>query len=155
MNFVASSDWVVAFFPKVFEVLGLRGLGSAGHDGFEITSNIRNFEFVKGGHGAALEEEVWDAIADFVIKGEVNLQLLKEQLREKRALAEHRAGWVVIPGLFPPLVWVVIVGIAWWIWQQVSGAIDSGITGKETAAFVEGIALSAYLLLLWLVLTRV
>lgn len=34
LNYVASGDWVVAFFPKAMELLGIQDIGSAGHDGF-------------------------------------------------------------------------------------------------------------------------
>jgi hypothetical protein len=33
-NYVATADWVVAFFPKALQTLGIQDLGSAGHDGF-------------------------------------------------------------------------------------------------------------------------
>ena len=34
LNFVATADWVVAFFPRLFEFIPVQDLGSAGHLGF-------------------------------------------------------------------------------------------------------------------------
>ncbi|NNC99144.1 MAG: alpha/beta hydrolase, partial [Gammaproteobacteria bacterium] len=73
LNYVASADWVVAFFPKALESLNVQDLGSAGHAGFsESIDNQRLIRaravdeyyeassFVSGGHGAALQEQMWD-----------------------------------------------------------------------------------------------
>jgi pimeloyl-ACP methyl ester carboxylesterase len=95
LNYVGSGDGVVAFLPAVFEFLHLRWLdvGGAGAFGFKEaeplpaiskplidppTDNISfsddnttlsEFRFVAGGHGAAIAEEFWPEIAQFVLLG--------------------------------------------------------------------------------------
>ncbi|EAQ96688.1 hypothetical protein [Congregibacter litoralis] len=66
LNFVATRDLVVAAFPQLFEIMPIQDLGSAGHNGFEYLGN-GNFKYVSGGHGAGIDEKVWDSIADFVL----------------------------------------------------------------------------------------
>lgn len=58
LNYVATSDWVVAWFPKLFELLRIQDLGSAGYDGFRgvLPASLWQVRFVPGGHGAALSE---------------------------------------------------------------------------------------------------
>lgn len=62
-NYVATADWVVAWFPAFFEfVAGLLGrqadLGSAGHNGFLDDVARRHMVWsVRGGHGAAIAVE--------------------------------------------------------------------------------------------------
>jgi hypothetical protein len=67
-NYVATADWVVAFFPKALQTLGIQDLGSAGHDGFRSAA-VSQVSFVKGAHSAAIQEDNWDAIADFILSG--------------------------------------------------------------------------------------
>ncbi|WP_280153088.1 hypothetical protein [Piscinibacter sp. XHJ-5] len=89
LNYVGSADGVVAFLPAVFEFLHLRWLdvGGAGAFGFrdaepppsvakplpnESTSphvELSEFRFVPGGHGAAISEQFWPEIAEFVVLG--------------------------------------------------------------------------------------
>jgi hypothetical protein len=88
LNYVGSSDGVVAFLPGVFEALRLRALdvGGAGAFGFSerddaqgLTRTIvgekgermqlTEFRYVFGGHGAAISEPFWPEIADFVLFG--------------------------------------------------------------------------------------
>jgi pimeloyl-ACP methyl ester carboxylesterase len=84
LNFVATSDWVVALFPKAFSLRLYRAfdLGSAGHDGFVAheeraigqaqlleRAGVYDLVYVKGRHGAAIEEHEWDEIAEFVVNG--------------------------------------------------------------------------------------
>src|SRR5208337_2032625 len=58
-NYVGSSDWVVGWFPKLFEMwpfsLLNHDIGSAGFDGFiRPLGNELEIKFVQGNHGAAL-----------------------------------------------------------------------------------------------------
>jgi pimeloyl-ACP methyl ester carboxylesterase len=84
LNFVATSDWVVALFPKAFSLPLYRAfdLGSAGHDGFVAhekgaieraqvleRAGVYELVYVKGRHGAAIQEHEWDEIAEFVVRG--------------------------------------------------------------------------------------
>ena len=71
LNFVATSDWVVALLPKALQPWRWFDLGSAGYDGFDDASSIeRVAQFqIKGGHGAAMLEENWDSLAKFIVSG--------------------------------------------------------------------------------------
>lgn len=68
LNYVATSDWVVAFFPNALQILGWQDLGSAGHDGFD-DAVAKNEKYIVGSHSAALNEKMWDSIAEFVVNG--------------------------------------------------------------------------------------
>lgn len=74
LNYVGSSDSVVAFLPAVFEKLKLRRLdvGGAGAFGFEQQgTSMHEIEFVDGGHGVAISEPFWLEIAAFSLQGTV------------------------------------------------------------------------------------
>lgn len=66
MNYVATDDIVVAAFPKFFQRLPGADLGSAGFDGFK-RGGVLQIEYVRGGHGAALRETLWDHAARFLV----------------------------------------------------------------------------------------
>lgn len=151
LNFVATTDWVVAFFPKFFEFFGLQDVGSAGHDGFAIaTSHPKAYQiaYVKGGHGAAIEEPLWDSIADFVGSGELTLD-------ERETLAQERTFWVEWLGKFPPLVWACIAATAWIVWAGIAHLIATMVSPASSRDFATGFGLAMYLFVLWLILTRV
>ena len=102
LNFVATSDWVVAIFPKALQTIRFQDLGSAGHDGFIQTSDTVGLEevrFVPGQHGAALKERYWTAIADFVLDGKTP---------EIQPVRRERYWAIVFAGLLAPLIWLVI-----------------------------------------------
>ena len=121
-NYVATADWVVAFFPKAFQMLGIQDLGSAGHDGF-VSRKVSQVTYIKGSHGAAIQEENWDAIADFILDG-------GEAGVHEPMKRESRSPFVLIPGLIAPIIWLLIATIlililygiwlthAVWGWQQ-------------------------------------
>jgi pimeloyl-ACP methyl ester carboxylesterase len=73
-NYVGSADWVVGFFPKLFELPWLAALnpdlGSAGYDGFE-DGFVKDDEtqFIRGEHSAALVESNVQSVVDFVLEG--------------------------------------------------------------------------------------
>ncbi|MEW8625671.1 MAG: hypothetical protein AB2551_07975 [Candidatus Thiodiazotropha sp.] len=80
LNYVASADNVVAFLPAVFEKLGLNfmDVGGAGAYGFDFAEeslhtklpfSLDEIEYVRGGHGAAITEGSWPAIANFIVTG--------------------------------------------------------------------------------------
>lgn len=151
LNFVATSDWVVAFFPKFFQFLKLQDLGSAGHDGFAVTqpdSRIYQVTYVRGGHGAAIDEPVWDIIADFVISGTASVTDVSK-------ICGKRSVWVKLFGQCPPVIWATIAVSAWAIWQGIELLIQGTISDASSQGFVTGFALAIYFLLLWLVATRV
>ena len=105
LNFVATSDWVVAIFPKAIEQLKLQDLGSGGHDGFETAGHdpdLFEIRYVKGKHSAALVEENWNAIAEFVVTGdlpEVPASIRSDNQSERLAQISKAA----------PFVWLVLL----------------------------------------------
>ena len=118
LNYVATNDKVVACFPAALEQLGWQDLGSAGHNGFvqakSASGNLPFSEvrFVEGGHSAALSEELWDGIAQFICKG------TPPKLRK---VVETQTASVLFLGRYPLMLWVAILvalgEIAVGIWQ--------------------------------------
>jgi alpha-beta hydrolase superfamily lysophospholipase len=130
LNYVATRDWVVAFFPKALEILGLQDLGSAGHDGFACNKNIgavQQIQFVRGGHGAALREENWDSIAQFIVD--------PADIKEPREIGAQNRSWlVVLPGFAAPVIWIGIAAFLFFVghalvgshlpeWQRTAGLV--------------------------------
>ena len=152
LNIVATADWVVAFFPKLFQFLGGRDLGSAGHDGFalaEHTPNVLQLTYVKGGHGAAVEEDAWQTIANFIVNDPSDAKPALPQPRKWR-------NWIVLLlGLFPPLIWLALVALLVAIWLGLYHAIAALVPDPTWTSFFVGLSLALYLLLLWRVVTRV
>ena len=68
-NFVATSDWVVAIFPGAYEQLGISDLGKSGSDGFQPHLPVDQHQWVQGSHNAAIKEQNWQSIAEFIVKG--------------------------------------------------------------------------------------
>jgi pimeloyl-ACP methyl ester carboxylesterase len=144
LNYVATGDWVVAIFPKAIQTLRLQDLGSAGHDGFAgpgPRSSIHQIEYVPGSHGAALAEDCWNEIADFINSGTV------PQPQEFPRHQCSRDPLVVLLGWFAPLVWVLI-GYAVF---ALGRSIYFGIQGDVPRT----LALLVYGWLCWKILTRV
>lgn len=150
LNLVATTDWVVAFFPKFFELIRIQDLGSAGHDGFKIIGShprAQQITYVKGGHGAAIDESLWDCIATFVNEGTVRPV-------GGGKIAPARSLWVTLLGRFPPLVWAGIAVVAWLIWCAIAQLIIS-VAPPGSQDFATGFGLATYLMVLWLLITRV
>ncbi|PUA28441.1 MAG: hypothetical protein B0W54_18530 [Cellvibrio sp. 79] len=151
LNLVATADWVVAFFPKFFELTRLQDLGSAGHDGFALTQstpNVHQITYVEGSHSAAIEEPVWDVIADFVLTGNAEATNIS-------AICNNQNACVKSFGSFPPIVWAIIAGLVYAVWKGIEWLICATGADPVSQAFIEGVALTVYVLLLWLVVTRV
>jgi pimeloyl-ACP methyl ester carboxylesterase len=95
LNYVATADWVVALFPKGFEPFRKWiGLGSAGHSGFDqfrrkATDALQEVHYVRGGHGAGVEESQWDDIAHFIVHG-----TLQPGHAEDQDYAKRQSFWV-------------------------------------------------------------
>ncbi|NMF58469.1 alpha/beta hydrolase [Pseudanabaena yagii] len=102
LNYVATGDFVVAIFPKAFQILGLQDLGSAGHDGFNHNKSVVNVKFVNGDHGAALNELNWDAIAAFIVDDNPNLT-------PNEIIRGGRSPLVILLGKVAPLLWFLIL----------------------------------------------
>ena len=110
-NFVASSDWVVAMFPKTFQMMRIQDLGSGGFDGFtSIPGKPYQIKFVKGAHGAATKEEYWDEIANFIVYGKPSDSLGKLS-------TPIRSSSMKFLGAAAPIPFVLIVdGLLWGAW---------------------------------------
>jgi pimeloyl-ACP methyl ester carboxylesterase len=110
LNYAATRDWVVAYFPNLFESIPIQDLGGAGHIGFvqgrPNEGNVRNVEYVVGEHSAALQEENWEDIADFVVRGRWPLASSSPV-----HLAPKHASCVGIFGRLPILVWIGVLGM--------------------------------------------
>lgn len=151
LNFVASGDWVVAFFPRFFEFLKLQDLGSAGHDGFAVSRpqpRLYQVKYVSGGHAAAIQESMWDLIADFVVDGHA-------EITDTQPVQQRRSPLVALPGRFPPAVWAFILALVWCIWTLIECLIQAALPQGSIRTFATGFALAAYLVLLWMAVTRV
>ena len=118
LNVVASRDWVVAFFPKALQMLGLQDLGSAGHDGFAelktYPQDLAEIRYVNGGHSAGLSEKNWPAIADFILgEDDVNFP--------SSSTVQSSNCFVTLPGYVAPILWIllgtVIVGLGALLWK--------------------------------------
>jgi hypothetical protein len=103
LNYVATSDWVVAIFPRLFQLLRLQDLGGAGHDGFDSKSpSVVDVEYIPGRHSIALEEQNWADIASFVLDGET----------PSRAVVPRRHVLTVAAGYAAPLIWLFMIATA-------------------------------------------
>jgi len=111
-NFVATADWVVAWFPNALQILGVQDLGSAGHDGFDLARTNEAIHelkktYVVGGHGAAIQEAMWNSIAEYAITGTFDPP-------PARLLSPDQAWWVAWPAKGAPLIWVLIAALLGW-----------------------------------------
>ena len=137
LNFVASADWVVAWFPKALQDIGIQDLGSAGYNGFSKLPDA-NKGYVIGGHGAALDEGWWNAIAEFIVTGKY------AQPTGANMVAES-AWWVSYPALVSWAVWIVIALVLYVILHL--------ILRWQIREWQKTLAVVAYLFLIWTVMT--
>jgi len=137
LNFVATFDWVVAVFPKAIEILNLQDLGGGGHDGFDKIKD--EVKYISGRHDAALAEENWDSIAEFILKGE------KPRI-PPNLLAKTRSWFFVSLAKIAPLLWLLAIAIVVLIGKAVWS-----ISANET---VSTLLVVAYILIIWSVITR-
>jgi pimeloyl-ACP methyl ester carboxylesterase len=145
VNFVATADWVVAFFPKALQTVGIQDLGSAGHDGFGTASRECPLiepphTYIVGGHAAALHEAMWDSIARFTLTG-----VLDPPPRElQSATQENLVAW---PAKVSPLIWIAIAALlAWGLY---------GLARLPVREWKKTLAIVAYCAVIWSVLTQV
>lgn len=128
LNYVATSDIVVAGVPKGFQRLNLFDLGSGGHDGFDVFGPVRRkkalamagcarleftsaagvpsyqIEFVQGGHGAGVKETQWDDIAAFIVDG-------TPPDEGNRDFGAGRPTWLARAASVQPLPLLVLIGV--------------------------------------------
>lgn len=162
LNFVATKDWVVAFFPKLFQVFPFRrwqDLGSAGFDGFKISKeclpdsylvkalmkngDIFQIEYIQGDHGAALVEDNWQTIAQFIVSGDVTDSQL---LSQESLLSKKQVALISALSQVPYLIWgVIFIVVVWLGWVILSLNLGEW---QKTVAFL------LYLWSIWNILTR-
>jgi hypothetical protein len=149
LNYVATSDWVVALFPKLFEVVRVQDLGSAGHDGFDgavdvaergpSASPVMQLAYIRGAHSAALVEDNWDAIAAFIVNRSPSIP-------PGELLAGYRSRLLAALSALTPLLWVLLV----------LGVVVIGflLVSRFDAEWAGTLAAVGYALLVWKFLTR-
>jgi pimeloyl-ACP methyl ester carboxylesterase len=117
-NVVATSDWVVAVFPRLFEqiaewqgrrpVRGFLDIGSAGFRGFEASQRddgrVENITYLAGGHSAGLDEnKKLQAIAEYLATSDTDaLRVFRNaEVQSWLCNALSNISW---------LVWLILVG---------------------------------------------
>lgn len=118
-NFIATSDWVVAIFPKAFQTLRLQDIGSAGFDGFTESLEESRYclKLVSGGHGAAIDENYWSEIAQFIVNGQM-------PGKDQNSGCKRSAFMKILGNISPIPFLVIIASLCWltiYICQQFSG----------------------------------
>tara|TARA_R110002096_G_scaffold29509_5_gene88952 strand:+ start:14311 stop:16383 length:2073 start_codon:yes stop_codon:yes gene_type:complete len=114
LNLTATSDLVVAWFPRFFDLYNLQDLGGASHNGFDQATEdgpVFNLEYATGSHGAGKVEKFWDTIADFVLLNDksefANLPVPTERVKPNRTHPWPAFVWLLSWGNV--LVWAVLV----------------------------------------------
>lgn len=140
LNFVATADWVVAFFPKALQSIGVQDLGSAGHDGFDSGRVVQpRALYVKGGHSAALQEQVWDSIAEFVVSGKF--------VPPPEGIEPKQNPWIKYPAYGAILIWLLIA--------LALMAIYIGLLRLRLREWKKTLIIVGYVWFVWTVLTEV
>ncbi len=106
LNFSASKDWVVGIFPKIAQIypIGIllgRELGSAGSDPFRQSASdkrVVNNEYIKGAHGAAIQEDNWDNLAKFAVCNEIPAEDTPYYQKRPVFLFNGLMGWLTCVG---------------------------------------------------------
>lgn len=166
LNYVATGDWVVALFPNLFEQIPIQDLGAAGHLGFRQARvqngvapvGIFQRSYVKGDHSAALKEENWTDIADFIVNGALPKSTCNQPVK-------WQAWWLWPFGLVPWAVWAAGLTAIGWLFVLIWGYMpalpeawlpqldhDGNLMALGGAKTLATIGLSG---LLWRILTRV
>lgn len=119
INVMANSDWVVAWFPRLFEQLaewiginqesGIFDIGSAGFRGFDDASDanrrIQNRCFVEGQHSAGINihnSSILEAISNYIVSGDEDSLTVFQQLQcENRCI-----------GFFSNICWAIWILLA-------------------------------------------
>ncbi|MDJ0890202.1 MAG: hypothetical protein QNK18_03240 [Gammaproteobacteria bacterium] len=110
LNYVGNNDGVVAFLPAVFELLRIPWLdvGGAGAFGFGNTRHhdqklqrdtgptkadrdappvdVYEYQFIRGGHGAAVSEGYWPEIAEYILLDKLPERETAERKKSVRIL---------------------------------------------------------------------
>lgn len=146
LNYVATADWVVAWFPGALEELRLQDLGTGGHNGFtqarfvngKSVGPVYERRYIRGSHGAALAEENWEDIAYFAVNG-------KPAKMSDQIVGKHRHWLVVGVGWVAPAVWIIAIALV-----ALGGC---GIWLIPTHEWAKTLAIVIYAMGVWRVLT--
>jgi pimeloyl-ACP methyl ester carboxylesterase len=144
LNFVASADWVVAFFPNAMQLLRWQDVGGAGHRGFSrpapgLVQMQGPHRYIVGRHSAALDEGWWDSIAGFVLHG-------KFQPAPMPTRSSH-SWWVTLGAAVAPLLWLVIPCVlGWLLWELAHSCLRE---------WLRTVLIILSLSVIWTVLTKV
>jgi pimeloyl-ACP methyl ester carboxylesterase len=115
-NIVASGDWVVGIFPRLYEWVtevtpvsnrGFFDVGSAGFRGF--TQQDYNVQFVRGEHSAALDtQSKIKTLSDYIVSGSTHQFSIFEEESEALQWVDRcsRVCWLCWLGLLTVLVGV-------------------------------------------------
>jgi hypothetical protein len=103
-NYMAAGDWVVAVFPRLFELhTSLGNLGSAGFKGFLEPPAVDGNVLLHGSHGAGIAAANWKPIADFLFADG----------RAPNAQEAREPAWLVdLLWKLPYIGWVLAVALA-------------------------------------------
>ena len=102
LNYVATSDWVVAIFPRLLQTLR-QDVGGAGFDGFLThAGDVHDVKYVPGRHSAALDERYWDDMATFALDGKATPSPTVGRPHPLNVAAAHAA----------PFLWLLAIVIA-------------------------------------------
>ena len=136
LNFMASKDWVVSCLPRLADILPLSwilgpNLGGASVVPFNEVENVvwSTEKYVEGGHGAAIQEINWPALAQFAVADQ-NPPPLPVYDSENGPTYVDQAKWWYRPNigkLTTPMTFTVAIGLvcylgylAWmlpkWFW---------------------------------------
>jgi predicted esterase len=152
-NYVGSGDWVVGWFPRLFELwpfsLVNRDVGSAGFNGFnQARAKELETKYVRGSHGAALVPTNIPSIVDFIIHEKATDPPTAIYTSSRSGLMEYssRVCWIVW------LLLIVVAIGAGWAWTAAFDAWAQPELPAALAAYGARIAIGVYLFLLWLAL---
>jgi alpha-beta hydrolase superfamily lysophospholipase len=110
-NYLASGDWVVGIFPNLFDAW--RDIGGGGFLGFVREPAVsQQFRYVAGGHGAAIVDDNFQSITDFLVSETASPP-------PPRLRAAAATGWVVWATKLDWLIWMLLAGLvlfgAWYV----------------------------------------
>jgi pimeloyl-ACP methyl ester carboxylesterase len=155
-NYIASSDWVVGLFPRLFEISGFHlinpDLGSAGFNGFR-DGFVKDWETrYAGGHSAALDPRNVESIVDFILTGN------KTEVPE--LLAKTPPGALNFISNICWIVWLVLLVLLGWIgWKLPSWIFDAWrrFRGEPKISFstLKWITRMTYVVTLWLLIITI
>jgi hypothetical protein len=119
LNYIATADLVVGWFPKLFQSLPLirrlNDIGGGGFDGFADLSTLTKTEdsfsesrpafqiaYVRGGHGAAIGEHSWGGIARAIVDG-------KLERPAAPVFQNKQSRWIAALSRWPVIVWIILL----------------------------------------------